>query len=67
LLLGVTGGTPGPTGGDKLLPTIFIQRVNTVGGREPSIPCTVSILNQRRLVPYEADYVFYRQGHGGDR
>jgi hypothetical protein len=60
LLLVVTGSKFGPTAGDKLLPAAYIHRVNTVGGKEPSTPCTEAIYNQRQLVPYEADYTFYR-------
>jgi Protein of unknown function (DUF3455) len=60
LLLGVTGASVGPSGGDKLVPAAFIQRVNTVGGKEPATACTESTLNQRQLVSYEADYFFYR-------
>ena len=61
LLLEVTGTAVGPTGGDKLLPATQIQRVNTVGGKEPATGCsTLSNLTQRQLVPYEADYIFYR-------
>ena len=69
LLLEVTGGVAGPTGGDKMLAADYIQRVNTVGGKEPALACTAANLNQRQLVPYEADYVFYRPGnpHGGNR
>jgi hypothetical protein len=66
LLLEVTGATPGPTDGDKLVPTMLIQRVNTAGGKEPSFPCTAAIVNQRELVPYEADYIFFRR-QGGHR
>ena len=60
LRLDVTGTALGPTGGDRLARTAFIQRVNTVGGIKPSSPCTASTLNTRRLVSYEADYYFYR-------
>lgn len=60
LLLEVTGVSAGPAGGGCLVPTTFIQRVNTVGGKEPPIPCTESIRNKRMLVPYEADYYFYQ-------
>ena len=61
LLLDVSGMRFGPTGGDKLSRTAFIQRVNTVGGvKPPSAQCTAASLNTRRLVPYEADYYFYR-------
>jgi hypothetical protein len=64
LLLEVTGTKEGPSGGDRLANTTFIQRVHTVGGKEPTIPCTETIYNQRELVNYEADYYFYTS-HGG--
>ena len=57
LLLEVTGAAAGPTDGDRLLAASFIQRVNTAGGKEPALACTAAILNQRQLVPYEADYI----------
>jgi len=60
LLLTVTGTQVGPTGGDKLATTKLIQRVNTVGGlKPPAAECTAATVNNRRLVPYEADYYFY--------
>ena len=37
-----------------------IQRVNTVGGIKPPAECTPATLNTRKLVPYEADYYFYK-------
>lgn len=61
LLLDVTGWRLGPTGGNRLAGTAFIQRVNTAGGvKPPSAECSASTLNTRRLVSYEADYYFYR-------
>ena len=61
LLLDVSGVQYGLTGGDRLARTAFIQRINTLGGVKPPSPeCTLSTLNSRRLVSYEADYVFYR-------
>ena len=61
LLLDMSGIQVGPTGGDKLVGTKFIQRVNTVGGvKPPSSECTASTINTRRFVSYEADYFFYR-------
>lgn len=61
LLLDVSGMQLGPMGGDRLARTAYIQRVNTVGGVKPaSAECTALSLNTRRLVPYEADYYFYR-------
>ena len=61
LLLEVSGRAAGPGGGDRLLPAVLIQRVNTVGGlKPPTAECGTSTLGKRRLVPYEADYYFYR-------
>jgi hypothetical protein len=66
LLLEVTGGSSLPESKARLLPARYIQRINTVGGKEPTVACTDATLNQRQLVPYEADYVFFRQGHASD-
>ena len=61
LLLDVSGSQFGPMGGDKLSRAVFIHRINTLGGVKPaSSECTVATVNQRRLVTYEADYIFYR-------
>jgi len=60
LLLQVTATRFGPNGGSKMTGTAFIQRVNTVGGKPPAGECTAGTLNNRVLVPYEADYYFYR-------
>src|ERR1043166_974999 len=47
----------GPTDGDKLEVTRYIQRVNTVEGKAPSTGCvTAQDIAKRALVPYEADY-----------
>ena len=52
----------GPTGGDKLLPTRLIQRLNTVDGMAPSTGCAgPDDIRKRALVPYEADYFFYME------
>lgn len=58
LLLEVVGAEPGPNGGEKLTPTRYLQRVRTLGGQAPASSCAV--LGAKALVPYEADYVFYR-------
>ena len=58
LLLRIVGSQAGPEGGEKLLPTTFIQRVNTEGGSAPSPTCPQA--GARVFVPYETDYVFYR-------
>jgi uncharacterized protein DUF3455 len=60
LLLQVVGAQPGPTDGDRLTKTTFIQRVHTSGGVAPSTGCmAVTDVGQRAFVPYTADYVFY--------
>ena len=59
LRLMVVGQEPGPDGGDRLTAATYIHRVNTVGGIAPNTPCNE--LDRRALVPYEADYYFYRQ------
>jgi hypothetical protein len=61
LLLKVVGAEDGPTGGDELAETTFVQRLNTVGGLAPSTGCTMSQqVGSRALVPYSADYFFYK-------
>ena len=57
VLLQVVGAEDGPTGGDELSETTYIQRLNTVGGLAPSTACTVGMM---ALVPYTADYFFYK-------
>jgi len=61
LLLQVVGAQNGPTGGDTLTATTFIQRLNTSGGIAPSTGCTLSTdVGKKKLVPYTADYFFYK-------
>jgi hypothetical protein len=57
LLLQSVGNKKGPTGGNLLANTTFIQRLNTNGGAVPTSACTVA---QTELVPYTADYYFFR-------
>jgi hypothetical protein len=62
LLLQGLGTEDGPTGGDKLVLTDAIQRVNTQGGVAPPTGCTrASDVGRKLFVPYTADYVFYRR------
>jgi hypothetical protein len=70
-LLEVVGAQDGPTGGDKLSDTTFLQRLNTAGGVAPSTGCTQSTdVGNKALVSYTADYFFYkaikRHVHDGD-
>jgi hypothetical protein len=61
LLLHVVGTQDGPTGGDKLTASTFIQRLNTSGGVAPSTGCSLSTdVGKTALVPYTADYFFYK-------
>lgn len=57
LLLQSVGNLKGPTGGNLLADTTFIQRLNTNGGAVPTTACTAG---QTQLVPYTADYFFFR-------
>jgi hypothetical protein len=57
LLVQVVGAQNGPTGGDGLSETTYVQRLNTVGGVAPSTSCTVGMT---ALVPYSANYFFYK-------
>jgi hypothetical protein len=57
LLLKVVGKAVGPTGGDKMIVTTYIQRLNTTGGLIPTRTCDPG---DKALVPYTADYYFYK-------
>ena len=57
LLLEVVGKANGPTGGDRLTRTTYIQRLNTTGGLKPTGTC---VEGAKALVPYTADYYFYK-------
>jgi Protein of unknown function (DUF3455) len=61
-LLQVVGAQYGVPSGHKLTETTYIQRVNTVGGIAPAEGCSVATdVAKKALVPYLADYVFYRR------
>jgi hypothetical protein len=63
LLLQAVGLQRGPTGGDLLARTTFIQRLNTAGGLAPSTGCSQPAnVGATALVPYAADYLFYKAG-----
>ena len=52
----------GPTFGETMVPTRYIQRVNTIGGLTPMTGFAgPSDIKRRALVPYEADYIFYEE------
>ena len=61
LLLEAVGVQEGPTGGDSLSETTFIQRLNTAGGVTPANGCTRSAdVGKKALVSYTTDYYFYK-------
>ena len=67
LLLPAAGTQEGPTGGDTLTATTFIQRLNTSGGVAPSGGCSrLSDVGAKAFVPYTADYFFYTNDNGSD-
>jgi len=57
VLLQSIGNLKGPTGGNLLAKATFVQRLNTKGGAAPTTACSVG---QTQLVPYSADYYFYK-------
>ncbi len=62
LLLQSIGSLHGPTGGTFLSKTTFVQRLNTNGGSAPAEGCSTSVdVGNQTLVPYTADYYFYRK------
>jgi hypothetical protein len=61
LLLQEVGAASGPIGGRRLTKTTYIQRVHTSGGIAPTTGCAQAAdVGKRALVPYTADYVFYK-------
>jgi hypothetical protein len=61
LLLQVVGTEPGPTGGRRLTESTYLHRVRTSGGVAPATGCAqAEDVGKKSLVPYAADYVFYR-------
>ena len=62
LKLTVTGTEKGPTDGDTLTKTTFIQRLNTFGGVAPPADCaSPADVGKQAFVPYTADYFFYEK------
>jgi hypothetical protein len=64
LLLPVAGTQVGPTGSHKLTETTFIQRLDTAGGVAPEAETCAEATDagKKALVPYSADYFFYKAG-----
>ena len=67
LKLAVVGAEDGPTGGGKLSDTKFVQRLSTFGGLAPTTGCSsLADVGKKELVPYQADYFFYKKAAGSD-
>ncbi len=65
LVLETAGVQAGPTGGDTLTATTFIQRVNTRGGLAPSTGCSsLADVGAKAFIHYTADYFFYKRDDG---
>jgi hypothetical protein len=61
LKLKVENHRDGPTGGDKLSGTTFVQRLSTSGGLAPATGCaSLSDVGTKAFMPYTADYFFYK-------
>ena len=62
LVVGQGATQAGPTGGDTLTGTTFVQRLNTDGGAAPPTGCNLlPDVGHKAFVPYTADYFFYRR------
>ena len=62
LLLERKGTQRGPTGGEDLAQTTFVQRLNTSGGLAPETGCSLpQHIGATAFVPYTADYFFYKK------
>ena len=56
------GSRVGPTGGNTLAVTTFVQRVNTEGGLAPAEGCeALPDVGKKAFIPYTADYIFYKR------
>ena len=61
LLLQTVGSEAGPEGGKAMTQVTFVQRLNTKGGAAPADGCSVAAqVGKQTLVPYTADYWFFR-------
>jgi Protein of unknown function (DUF3455) len=60
LLVQVVGAQAGPTGGNTLSETTFIQRVHTFKGVAPAGCDSLTDVGKQAFMPYEADYFFYK-------
>jgi hypothetical protein len=50
------------TGAGAMTGVTYIQRLNTIGGVAPADTCDAATAGSKKLVKYQADYVFYKAG-----
>ena len=61
LRLAAASTAAGPGGGDRLVPTTYIQRIHTAGGiTPPAAECNAATAGTVAEVPYTADYYFWK-------
>lgn len=48
------------SGAGAMMGVTYIQRLNTKGGIAPTDACTADNVGAKKMVKYEADYVFYK-------
>ena len=54
-------------GAGAFAPVTFIQRLSTEKGPAPATGCDAAHVGTEVLVPYAADYFFYRPSSAGER
>ncbi len=59
IALQLSKGTPG-AGAGVMQNISFIQRINTKGGQDISLPCTQANIGNKLTLPYQADYIFWK-------
>ena len=59
IALQLSKGTPG-MGAGVLQNVSYIQRINTKGGQDISMPCTQTEIGKKITLPYQADYIFWK-------
>jgi len=55
-----------PSGAGTFARTTHIQRLETSGGKAPASGCDAAHLGAKALVPYQANYYFYRTASSGE-
>ena len=59
IALQLSKGTPG-AGAGVMQNISYIQRINTKGGQDISLPCAQANIGNKLTLPYQADYIFWK-------